>query len=358
MTMSDRRRFVRDNVLRIGESSYRSLPEEIIRMNDNSNLFAVNPVVRKICEQFDFDSLSAYPSVSSDEFRNAIASKFGVESLQVIAANGSDEIIDLIVKAFVDSGDAALILTPSFEMYTRYLTVAGARVIEGILGAENFGLDIESVIASRAKIKFICSPNNPTGNAFSPSDIRRIAEESDSIVVVDEAYIEFAPDQVSSIGMVNELDNIIVLRTLSKAYGLAGLRIGYAVGSSDLIGFISRICAPFRLNRLSEWAATNAVESDDFVRKVAEMAKEERAWTSSELASLGARVYPSVTNFLLFKTPIPSGKLVASLMDMGIAIRNCGDKPLLDGCARVTLGPRELNERFVGAVKTVTEDMS
>ncbi|HDP97182.1 MAG TPA: histidinol-phosphate transaminase [Euryarchaeota archaeon] len=358
MTMSGKRRFVREDVLRIKEPSYRSLPDKTIKMNDNSNLFSINPIVRKIREQFDFESLSAYPSVSSDMLRNAVAGKNGVDPSQVIVGNGSDEIIDLVVKAFVDPGDAAVILSPSFEMYSRYLAVAGARIIESTLDAENFGIDVESIISSRAKIKFICSPNNPTGNAFSLTDIRRIAEESDSIVVVDEAYIEFALDQESAVGLVDELDNVIVLRTLSKAYGLAGLRIGYAVGGREPVGFVRRICAPFRLNRLSEWVATKAIESDDFVKKVAEMAKEERDWTSSALSSLGAVVYPSVTNFLLFKPPVPSAVLVASLMDMGIAIRDCGEKPLLDGCARVTLGPRKLNERFIDAVRTVTEDAS
>lgn len=358
MTMSELRRFVRENVLRIGASSYSTLPEKTLRMNDNSNLFGVNPIVREISEQFDFASLSKYPSLSSDELRNAVASNFGVDPSQVIAANGSDEIIDLIVKSFIGPGDEALILSPSFEMYTRYLTLADAKVLESLLDPGDFSLDVESAASSRAKIKFICSPNNPTGNAFPSGDIRRIAEESDSVVVVDEAYIEFAPDQENSIGLVDELDKVIVLRTMSKAYGLAGLRVGYAVGSSDAIGLMRKICAPFRLNRLSEWAAARAIESDAFIREIAELAEKERDWTSSALSSLGAKVYPSVTNFLLFKSPIPSDKLVGALLDKGIAIRDCGNRPLLENCARVTLGPRELNQRFIDAVRTVMEDPS
>ena len=342
----------RDNIRRLNPPSYRTLPPEIIRMNDNSNLFMPNPVAEKVSGDFDFDMLSQYPSIFSDDLRAAIGKKFKVDPSQVIVGNGSDEMIDLAVKAYVGPKDKVAVPVPTFEMYSMYAKIAGAQMIECPLRKKTFQLDVDMILSSNPKMVFLSSPNNPTGNSFKKQDIMRIVEESDAIVVLDEAYCDFA-DGGSCIEHSKKLGNLLVLKTLSKAYALPGLRVGFCIGSKDVIGPMAAANAPFRLNRFSEKVAIEAIADDGFVKKVAKMAKEEREWVSSELKKIGAIVYPSETNFLLFKPPIPVKALIQGLLKDGIAIRDCSNQPMLENCARVTFGRREINKKFISSAKRI-----
>lgn len=336
--------------------SYRSLPDGIIRMNDNSNLFFPNPVIEKVCEQFDFKSLSAYPSVYSDDLREAIAGKFGYEPTQVAIGNGSDEVIALAVKTFLDSGDRVAIMTPTFEMYVMYVKIIGGAVVDIILSPESFEIDVDKVISSKPKIVFICSPNNPTGNCFKRGDIKRVIEELPALVIIDEAYCQFSEKTEGLIDLPQDCDNVLVLRTFSKAYALAGLRVGFGIGSDEVTAAMRKICAPFRLNRFSEAIALEAIRDDQYIADIARIAREEREWVSEALRTLDARVYPSETNFILFNPPMEIGELIQKLMEKGIAIRDCSDRPLLGNCARVTIGNRGINENFINAVREILEE--
>lgn len=348
---------VRKSVKDLDRPSYRSLPKEIIRMNDNSNLFASNPAVRKVADRFDFDSLSNYPSVFSDDLRETIGRKFGIEPSQIVVGNGSDEVIDLVMKAFIDPGDGLAIQTPTFEMYPMYVKIAGGRVIECPLREQSFQLDVDKILASKPKLIFLCSPNNPTGNCFQREDILRVIRESDALVVIDEAYCQFT-GRATNMDLPNKYDNILVLRTFSKVYALAGLRIGFGIGSEEIIASLQKVCAPFRLNKFSEKVAIEALSDDDFIRRIIEMAREERDWISRELSALGAHVYPSETNFLLFRSPIPVVTLIEGLMKKGIAIRDCSNQSTLRECARVTFGRRETNEKFIEAMRSIVGENS
>lgn len=346
--------FVRKSVRSLRRPRYRNLPPKIIGMNDNSNLFMPNPVAKKVAKEFNFDLLAAYPSILSDELRDAIGEKFKIDSSQIIVGNGSDEIIDLTVKTYLNSGEKVAIPVPTFEMYSLYARIAGAKVVECPLKAKSFQLDVDKILSSKAKIIFLASPNNPTGNMMKEQDLLRIVKESDSIVVVDEAYIDFTSNNGLA-DAVNNTDNLMVMRTFSKAYALSGLRIGYGIGSKAVIDPIAAVCAPFRLNRFSERVAIEAIAEDEFVKKTAEMAKKERKWTTTELEKLGIKVFPSDTNFLLFKSTIPVKQLIKGLMKAGIAIRDCSNQPMLEKCARVTIGRHELNKKFIESMKGVLE---
>jgi len=345
---------VRENIRRLDRPSYRTLPKDIIRMNDNSNLFMPNPVAERVSDLFDFDSLSMYPSIQADDLRAAIGKKFGIAPSQVIVGNGSDEAIDLAVKTFIGPKDRVAVPVPTFEMYSMYAKIAGAKVIECPLEEGTFQLDVESILSADAKMIFLSSPNNPTGNSMRAEDMRRIIKESGAIVVVDEAYCDFT-GAASFITMSRRAKNLLVLRTLSKAYALPGLRVGFCMGSEDVIGPMSAACAPFRLNRFSEKVAIEALADDKFVKKIAETARTERKWVSSRLAKLGAKVYPSETNFILFRPPVPVRRLIDSLFKKGIAIRDCSKQKMLSNCARVTFGRREINERFIKACAEILE---
>ncbi|MDH4122952.1 MAG: histidinol-phosphate aminotransferase family protein, partial [Thermoplasmata archaeon] len=211
------------------------------------------------------------------------------------------------------------------------------------------------IIESGAKMIFISSPNNPTGNSMAREDILRLIDESNAIIVLDEAYVDFT-DGSGSLETVSEAENVLILRTFSKAYALPGLRIGFGIASTELAEPMMKICAPFRLNSFSEKVALEALGDDDFVREIALVARTERRWVSEELRKLGMIVYPSETNFILFRSRIPVDELVSLLLEKKIAIRNCGNQPMLDNCARVTIGRREINEIFIEAMKKIVRD--
>lgn len=345
---------MRNSVKNLKRPSYRTVPDDILRMHDNSNLFMANPAARRVAERFDFDSLSKYPPVAADELREAIGNKWKVSPDQVLVGNGSDELIDLVVKTFCDRGDRAAIPIPTFEMYSMYLTIAGAKIVTCRL-KRGFQLDIDRILSARPKMTFIASPNNPTGNSMQKEDILRIIEDSKALVVVDEAYCEFAGGTKFT-GLVDEYDNLIVLRTFSKAYALPGLRIGFAIASKKIADAMRRVEPPFRLNRFSEQVAIEALKDDDFIEKTVKMANTERAWLSKELERLGAKIYPSETNFITFRAPIPVKELVFGLLRRKIAIRDCSSQPMLRNCARVTFGRRDINSRFISAMTEVLEE--
>lgn len=342
---------IRNSVRNLKRPSYGTVPANIVRMNDNSNLFMPNPAAKRVAKKFDFDSLSKYPPVAADDLRKAIGEKYDVSADQVLVGNGSDEIIDLIVKTFCDRGDKAAIPVPTFEMYSMYLTIAGAKIIACPL-IPRFQLDVEKMLSNAPKLIFIASPNNPTGNTMRECDILRIIEESNSLVVIDEAYCEFSGGSKFT-RKVDGYDNVIVLRTFSKAYALSGLRVGFAIASKPVADALRIAEPPFRLNRFSEQVAIEALKDDDFVAKTANIAASERKWISRELERLGAEVYPSETNFILFRSPIPAKRLISNLLRRGIAIRDCSSQPMLRDCVRVTFGRREMNRKFITEMKKV-----
>lgn len=344
----------KDNIRRLNPPSYRTLPPEIIRMNDNSNLFMPNPVAEKVSNEFDFDQLSLYPSIFADDLRAAIGRKFKVDPTRVIVGNGSDEMIDLAVKTFIGPRDRIAVPVPTFEMYSMYAKIAGAQVIECPLRKKSFQLDVDLMLASNPKMIFLSSPNNPTGNCLRKQDILRVAQESDAIVVLDEAYCDFT-DADCCPDISKRMGNVLILRTLSKAYALPGLRVGFCIGGKEVVEPMATACAPFRLNRFSERVAIEALADDGFIERVARMAKEERKWMSSELEKLGAAVFPSETNFLLFKSPLPVKTLIQRLLEDRIAIRDCSGQPMLANCARVTFGRREINKKFIASFKRIVE---
>ena len=278
----------RGSVRNLRRPSYGTIPADIIRMNDNSNLFMPNPAAKRVARRFDFDSLSKYPPVAADGLREAIAAKYDISAEQVLVGNGSDEIIDLVVKTFCDPGDRATVSVPTFEMYSMYLAIAGAKILACPL-KKDFQLDVEKILSIRPKIVFIASPNNPTGNTMREKDILRIVEKSNSLVVIDEAYCEFSGGS-KFMRAIGRYGNLVVLRTFSKAYALSGLRIGFAVASKETADALRSIEPPFRLNRFSEQVAIEALKDDDFIARTVKMAALEKMALKGTRAARSGRL--------------------------------------------------------------------
>lgn len=332
--------------------SYSLARPDMVLLNDNANLFGTNPAVEEVVESFDFSRLWAYPSENSDSLRNRIATEFSVLPEEVIVGNGSDEILDIASKCFMDPGDVFCQPSPTFSMYKFYARVHLAEVVEKRLHRD-FSLDADAILETRPKFVSICQPNNPTANLFDPKDIRKVLELAPGIVMVDEAYADFCGSNMLKDVMTSE--NAIDLRTFSKAYGLAGLRIGFAIARKEVTDELRQVRTPFGLNSFSEAVAVKALDHSGWVKEVVSSMKSEREYLGRKLQALGFTVYPSCCNFLLCKAPVDGPALVSALRGEGVAIRDCNSYPLLENHVRITIGPRTMTDRLLDRLEHLLE---
>ena len=331
--------------------SYSIHSKDMILLNDNANLFGVNPAVHEVAKKFDFSMLWAYPSENSDGLRLRIASEFSISPEEVIIGNGSDDILDITSRCFLNPGDTMCSPSPTFGMYKFYAKLNLGRVCEKIL-PEDFSLDPDPILQEKAKLNAICQPNNPTANLFDNSAVRRILTGADGVTILDEAYGDFCgsnmlPDALNS-------ERTIDIRTFSKAYGMAGLRVGFAISRKEVIDQLRRVRTPFGVNSFSEAVAIRAIEDKAWVNEVLAKVKSEAAFLKPRLEKLGFKVYPTRCNFLLCKSPTPGSDLVSALKTEGVAIRDCNMFPLLENHVRITLAPRPMLDVLLEKLEKLT----
>lgn len=339
----------------LSRPSYSLADEKILMLNNNANLFGPNPAVKETAESFDFSRLWAYPSENSDALRLRLASEFDVSPTEIIVGNGSDELLDIVCKSFINPGDVFCQPTPTFRMYKFYAQANFASIEEKVLN-DDFSLRTDDIIMARAKLVALCQPNNPTANLLDPGDLRRILAESEGITILDEAYSDFCDSDMLADVMGSERG--IDIRTFSKAHGLAGLRAGFAVSRKEIVDELRRVRTPFGLNSFTEAVAVAALDNKGWaMEKVREM-KAERERLSGEMQALGFQVYPSDCNFLLCRSPVSSHKLVTALEERGVAIRDFGSYPLLENHVRVTVGPRALMDRYLEVLRPLVDEVS
>lgn len=332
--------------------SYSISNPDMILLNDNANLFGPNPAVQELADEFDFARLWAYPSENSDSLRARIASEFSVSSEEVIVGNGSDEILDITSKCFLNPDDKFCSPAPTFSMYKFYARLNLARICEKVI-RKDFSMDPDSLLEERAKLTSICQPNNPTANLFDVRSVRRVLAESFGLVILDEAYADFCGS--SMLRDVMGVEHAIDLRTFSKAYGIAGLRAGFAVARKEVIDELRRVRTPFGLNAFTEAVAMRAFDHKDWVRQMISDMRSERAFLAQKLKLLGFEVYPSECNFLLCKSPVDGPALVSALRGEGVAIRDCNAYPLLENHIRITIGPRPMLETLLEKLEHLLE---
>jgi histidinol-phosphate aminotransferase len=303
--------------------------------------------------------LNRYPEPQPDELIAHLAKLYGVEPQQVLAGRGSDEGIDLVVRAFCRAGqDSVLICPPTFGMYKVSARIQGAGIVEVPLVKErNFAFDADAVVAGwrdNVKLVFICSPNNPTGGLVERSAIESVCQRlaGKALVVVDEAYVEFARNE----SLVTELgrhQNLVILRTLSKAYALAGARCGALIAHPDIVSLLARVITPYAL-------PTQTIENvltftDDRHRADAaqriETVLKERARLSEQLRRLPAirRVWPSDANFLLVEC-VDADQVLRAATGVGLIIRDPRSQPALANCLRISVGSPEQNDRLLRGI--------
>jgi len=338
---------VRPNIRKLKPySSARSLYQSGVFFDANENAFGSAVGIP------DCRDINRYPDPYSVDLRKALSEYLDTEKKNVFVGNGSDEVIDLLIRIFVNPNEAIAVMEPTYGMYRVAAETAGVEVVSYSLD-KKFQIDLASLwknLNSNIKIIFLCSPNNPTGNLMRIESIREICTRFSGIVVVDEAYVEFA-SAPSLIKEIRDLKNLIVIRTLSKAWGLAGLRVGYAVANEEIIEYLDKVKPPYNINRVSSALATRALQNKNAMIRMRKTALEERTKLAQELEALGFIVFPSEGNFLLVKYPGIS-KIAKDLAKKdGLIIRDFGNRPMLDDCVRITVGTPEQNVLLMNALK-------
>ncbi|MDR0198418.1 MAG: histidinol-phosphate transaminase [Methanomassiliicoccaceae archaeon] len=327
---------------------------DAIRMDTNTNVLGSNPAATRFLASQRTD-INDYPNTYSDGLRDALAGLYGLERENFVAGSGSDELLDIAFKTFTEWGDGVVVPVPSYTLYDYFVSMNGGKVCAVDL-TEDFQLDVDAMLKPKAKVVIMPSPNNPTGNSFRKNDIEEILERSKGMVILDEAYGEYAG--TSMIPAVDEFDNLIVMRTFSKAYAMAGLRVGYSVANKELTEMMNCVKIPYSLNVLSEGAAIAAVKDQDFIKKSVDLVNRNRGPLADGLRRLGFEPFPSDSNFILARSPMDHAALTDGLKKKGVLIRDFGSKRRTENCVRTTIGTKELNgillkkaEEVIGQVR-------
>ncbi|MEM3030295.1 MAG: histidinol-phosphate transaminase [Candidatus Micrarchaeia archaeon] len=329
-----------------------------VKLNQNESPFDVPPQLKALLqEEVARTELNRYPDAASEELRVELASYAGSEPENIVVGNGADELIYYIALAFFDRGESVVFPAPSFAMYEIAVKLMGCRA-KPVLLEKDFSLPERFFSEARnAKVVFLCSPNNPTGNSVPNKQIKEIAAGCRGLVVVDEAYAEFAPQ--SCLPLVKKFDNLVVLRTFSKAFSAAGIRVGYAVASEEAAGLLNRVRLPWNVSAFSQRAALTLLRHRQLFVKNIERIVRERDRVAQELTKIrGVRVFPSDANFYLFSTPASAQKTFTSLWERGILVRDVSTLPLLAKCLRANVGTEDENDEFVDALREVAEGES
>jgi histidinol-phosphate aminotransferase len=327
--------------------------KDIIKLASNENPFGPSPKVVETIQRFS-SSVSLYPPDYPPEMIRAISKYTDLPQNMILpGGNGADEIMDLVIKMAVSQGDEVIIHTPTFPYYELLVKLYGGVVVKvPMLEDYSFPIDTLQVrMTKKTKLVIICSPNNPTGNTISESGLKKILNKA-PLVMLDEAYIEFANQSLT--GLVKDYENLVVLRTFSKAFALAGLRVGYGVANDKFVKQAMKIKPPHNVNLLAQKSATAALEDKRYMReKVKEIKKlREKLFYNLEKIS-GIKAYPSQANFLLLTLKNgDAGKVVFSLEKKGIIVRGCKGFGMKNSI-RVTIGTKEENQAFLQALTEV-----
>jgi len=306
-------------------------------------------------------NLHRYPDGNGTYLKEKLSEKLGVSPEMIILGNGSNEVLELLVATFMVSGDEAVMSEHAFVVYTLAVDSRGYKKVV-CPPTENFGHNLKEMakaVNDRTRMVFIANPNNPTGTYVTRAELEEFLEQVPErvMVVVDEAYFEYVekedyPDAVELVKSGRR--NVVAVRTFSKIYGLAGLRIGYGIADSEIVGFVNRVRQPFNTNSLAQVAALSALDDEEHIRRSRENNREGMKYLEQEFKRLGIEYIPSVANFILFKSPIDAQDLYNRLLLKGVIVRPMGGYKLPEWL-RATIGTPQENQRFI---KTLEEVLS
>jgi len=329
---------------------------EIIKLASNENSHGPGPRVLEVLDK-GIRELNRYPDDSVFYLRKALAGQLEVSERRLFVANGSVEILYLLAELFVKDGEEIIYATPSFVVYRIVSQLSLGRAVEVPLD-DQYRHDLDSMaeaVCERTKLVFICNPNNPTGTHNREDELRTFLDRvpEDCLVVVDEAYYEYveAPDYPQTLEWLERYPNLVVLRTFSKIYSLAGLRVGYSISHPQLVNLLERGRPPFNVNSLSQVAAVAALRDPERLRWIQNENSLGRRYIIKKLRALGCRVLPSQTNFVMAFLPIDSQMAYGALLEKGVIVRPMGNFGTKLNAVRISVGLEEENHRMIHSLE-------
>ncbi|WP_414578184.1 histidinol-phosphate transaminase [Anabaena sp. CCY 9402-a] len=320
---------------------------QIIKLNSNENAYPPSPAALEALKNIDSESLRRYPEPFGGQFRQAVSQVLGVPSDWVIVGNGSDEILSIVIRACAEPGRKVVYPMPTYVLYRTLTEMQAAEILE-IPYAEDYSLPVAELIAADGAVTFIASPNSPSGHVVPKDDLRKLASSLSGVLVIDEAYADFADE--NALDVVQEYENVIVIRTLSKGYSLAGLRLGFGIANPKLLPGLFKVKDSYNIDAIACAVGTAAITDQAYKNACIAKIKASRHKLMQDLKQLGFRVWDSQTNFLLVQPPQNNAEyLYQKLKAQKILIRYF-PQPGLDDKLRITVGTDEQNQALVKAL--------
>ncbi|HEY0929797.1 MAG TPA: histidinol dehydrogenase [Gemmatimonas sp.] len=324
-------------------------------LTDNTNLWGMPPVAERTWRDLPVARVTRYPSLYAAELKDALAAFAGATPDRLVTGCGSDDILDSAMRAFGEPGSVVASSEPSFAMIPIFARMNGLQYV-GVTERPDQQPDLDALLAARPRILYLCSPNNPTGAVLSRSLLERAVREAPGVVFLDEAYAEFAG--VSAVDLAMRVDNLLVIRTMSKAFGLAGLRVGYGIGAPALVRDVEKSRGPYKLNAMAEQTALAALQHDmSWVQEHVALAVQNRERLAAALAQRGFTPLPSHANYLC--VPVPNAVNVGqALRARGVAARPFAALPHVGDTLRISVGPWPLLEQFLTAFDEAVREVN
>jgi histidinol-phosphate aminotransferase len=326
---------------------------KVIKLNTNENPYPPSPKVMEVLRDLDGEYLRRYPDPFAREFCQAVSEVLGVPANWVIVGNGSDDLLNILVRSCAEGSDRRVVYPmPTYVLYRTLSAIQPATVVE-VPYPDNFQLPIEELIAANGAITFIASPNSPSGHAVPLHDLRELAQGVSGVVVIDEAYVDFA--EFSALPLVQEFENVIVLRTLSKGYSLAGLRMGFGVANPKLLAGLFKVKDSYNIDAISIKLGSAAMRDQAYKDACVDKVKMSRTKLSTDLENLGFTVLDSHGNFVL-ATPAEGNAefLYLTLKERGILVRYFKQSGL-DDKLRISVGTDEQNKMLIEALAVASQ---
>jgi len=322
---------------------------------NTNEAFEASPAALQAVQSATANDIRLYPSPSSHELKNKLAKHYSMSPDQVVVGNGSDDILNLIVRTCCEMNDKLVTTNPAYSLYPILSSIQGIN-FEAIPCKDEFALDIDKIIGAHGQVTLITSPNNPAGTAYDPANIRLICESGNNLVVIDEAYAEFA-DQ-NALSLLGEFENLCVVRTFSKSYGLAGLRIGYLLGHEEFCAQIQKVKDSYNVNRLAQIAALAALSDQDWAQNMWSTVRKRRIWLTDQLNQIkGLSPYPSQANFVLVDCgEHKASHLYHSLENRQVLVRYLPHVRGAENALRITVGTQNELDTLIDYLKAIISD--
>jgi len=325
---------------------------QIIKLNSNENPYPPSPAALTVVQNIDGEWLRRYPEPFGGEFRQAASQVLGVPSDWIIVGNGSDELLSVVIRACAEPGRKVVYPMPTYVLYRTLAQMQNADITE-IPYDEDYSLPLEELIAVNGSVTFIASPNSPSGHVVAIDDLRKLASQLSGVLVIDEAYVDFTEE--NALALVKEYENAIVIRTLSKGYSLAGLRLGFGVANPKLLHGLFKVKDSYNIDAIACAIGTAAITDQAYKNACVAKIKASRTKLAIDLKKLGFRIWDSQTNFLLTQPPAGNAEyLYQKLKERGILIRYF-KQPGLEDKLRITVGTDEQNQALVEALIDLLE---